>query len=320
MKTTRLAILTFCLLALFQGCEKKNSAVRFRIAVVPNVANASNAFWSLQRRGGDLYAEMTGNLDLEFCVLTNATAEAQKHVLRNLVDRGVDGIAISPIDAEKETAFLDDIATKTLLVCVDSDASGSKRACYIGSDNVAAGEQAADLIKAALPQGGNIVLLVGHATAQNATDRIQGIQSALAGSNIQILDTLEDGGKPEVALKNAQDVLATHPDLAGMVGIYSYDGPAILTAVRGAGSAGQVKIICFDDNNETVAGIAAGDIYGTVVQEPFEMGLKTIAAMEHYLSGDKAMLAVGRNLLPTRVVTKDSLEAYQMWRDHRLGR
>lgn len=323
MKKTGLAILTLCALALFQGCEKNKSDVRereLRIAVVPNVPNTTNAFWSLHRRGGELYAEMAGNLDLEMCVITNATVEAQQQIMRSLVADGVDGIAVSPIDAEKQIAFLDEIAAKTLLVCVDSDAAASKRACYIGSDNLAAGHQAADLITAALPEGGKIALFVGHAAAQNAADRIKGIQSALAGSNFQIVGILEDGGTKDVAVTNAQDTLAKHPDLAGMIGIYSYDGPAILTAVRGAGKVGQVKIVCFDDNNETVAAIAAGDIYGTVVQEPFEMGLKTMFTMEHYLTGNKTMFAVGRSILPTRTVTKDNLESYQLWRDHRLGR
>jgi len=323
MKKAILAILTLCALTMFQGCGEHNTAAKqkkFRIAVVPNVPNTSNAFWGLLLRGGELYAEVAGNVALEFSVITNVTMEAQQHVLRNLIADGVDGIAVSPVDAETQTALLDEIAAKTLLVCVDSDAADSKRACYIGSDNVAAGKQAAELIKAALPQGGTIVLFVGHANARNAKDRIDGIQAALVGSNIQILNTIEDGGDYVVAVKNAQDTLANQPDLAGLVGIYSYDGPAILAAAREAGKVGQVKIVCFDDDNETMAGVAAGDVYGTVVQEPFEMGVKTVFVMERYLSGSKTMSAVGKSILPTRAVTQDTLESYQLWREHRLGR
>jgi len=73
--------------------------------------------------------------------------------------------------------------------------------------------------------------------AQNAKDRIQSIQSGLTGSNIQIIDVLEDGTQSAIALKNAQDSLTKYPDLAGMIGIYSHDGPAILAAVRGAGKS-----------------------------------------------------------------------------------
>ena len=244
---------------------------------------------------------------------TNSTVEAQEAIVSDLVASGVDGIAISPIDAEKETAFLNQIAAKTLLVCVDSDAVNSKRVCFIGSDNVAAGKQAADLLKAALPQGGKIVLCVGYPNAQNAKDRIQALQAGLAGANIQIIDTLADATKTDVARKNAQDALAKYPDLTGLVGLYSYNGPAILGAVRDAGKAGKVKIVCFDDDSNTLAGVASGDIYGTVVQVSTRIGYQTINCMDKYLSGDKTELSKGNIVFNTIAVNKSRVEAFQAW-------
>jgi ribose transport system substrate-binding protein len=248
---------------------------------------------------------------LDFRIPTDGTVEAQQEILSNFVAGGVDGIAISPIDADKQTDFLNQIAATTPLVCIDSDAANSKRTCYIGTDNVAAGKQAADLLKAALPQGGKIILFVGYANAQNTKDRIQGIQDGLAGSNIQIIDTLADDTKRAAAHKNAEDALAKYPDLAGMVGIYDYHGPTILTAVRGAGKAGQVKIVCFDEDSDTLAGIATGDIYGSVVQNPLQIGRQTIFRMAKYLRGDKTQLAGGKIIIPSREVTKDNVLHFQ---------
>jgi ribose transport system substrate-binding protein len=201
---------------------------------------------------------------------------------------------------------------------VDSDAANSKRACFMGSDNVAAGKQAADLLKAALPEGGKIILCVGYANAQNAKDRIQAIQDELAGSNLQIIDTLTDATKAEVAQKNAREALAKHPDLAGLVGLYSYNGPAILAAVREAGKAGKVKIVCFDDDSATLDGIAAGDIYGSVVQISTRIGYETVKRMDKYLNGDKAQLAEGRILFKTIAVNKGLVESIQVYRQNTL--
>lgn len=145
---------------------------------------------------------------MEFRFLAVRTAKAQQELLSDLVAGGVDGIAISPIDADSQTDFLNDLAGKTLLVCADSDAGKSKRTCYIGTDNVAAGNQAAELIKAALPQGGKVILLVGYANAQNTKGRVQGIQSGLIGSHIQVIDTLSDDHNSTIAQKNAEDALA----------------------------------------------------------------------------------------------------------------
>src|ERR1017187_2779815 len=322
MKKLHFLILVLGVLGFCQGCDKNSSGTasdtapkKLRLAFV---TNATNDFWSMRRHGCDGAAQKLGNVEVDFRFFTGSTVDAQQEVLSALVAGGVDGIAISPIDAEKQTEFLKQIAAKTLLVCVDSDAANSKRVCFIGTDNVAAGKQAANLLKAALPQGGKIILCVGYPNAQNARDRIQGIQNELAGSNLQIIDTLADGTQSAVALKNAQAALAKHPDLAGLVGLYSYNGPAILAAVRGAGKAGQVKIVCFDDDNETLAGVAAGDIYGTVVQISTRIGYETISRMDKYLGGDKTQLPESNILFNSLAVEKGMVESMQAWRQDKL--
>ena len=315
MKKLHFFILTLFVAAVFQGCGNQSNGTangapqkKLRLAVV---VNAPSDYMSFVRLGCDFVVRGLGNVDLDFRIPTDSTAEAQQQIVSNLVAGGVDGIAISPVDADKQTDFLNHIATNTLLVCIDSDAQNSKRVCYIGTDNVAAGRQAADLLKAALPQGGKIMLFVGYANAQNTIDRLHGIEAGLAGSNIQILDTVADGTKRAVAFKNAEDALAKYPDLAGMVGIYDYHGPAILTAVRDAGRIGKVKIVCFDEDSDTLAGVADGDIYGTVVQNPFQIGGQTIFRMAKYLRGDKTQLAGGKIFIPSQEVTKDNVAHFQ---------
>jgi len=325
-KITQLS-LVLCALVLGQGCDKNNttsttdienskpSGGKSRLAVV---TNTTNDFWMIVRRGCERAAQNLGYVELDFRFFTESTVEEQEALVRSLVADGVDGIAISPIGGDQETEFLKGIAAETLLVCVDSDAPGSDRACFVGSDNVAAGRQAADLLKDALPQGGEVVLCVGYPDAQNAKDRIRGLQDGLEGSNIQIIDTLADETKFDVARKNAAEALAKHSDLAGIVGLYSYNGPAILQAVREGGKAGKVKIVCFDDDSATLAGIAAGDIHGTVVQVPVRIGYETISRMGKYLGGDKTQLSEGDVLLSTFRVDELTVEAVRVYRQNLL--
>jgi len=312
----RTLLVTASLLAgLFQGCNNKtgqtSSAPAQKKLRLAFVANNANYYWSMVRQGCDSAARELGDVDLEFRTLRERTTTLQQEVVSNVVAGKADGIAISPIDPDSQTGFLNSIAANMLLVCTDSDAEGTMRACYIGSDNIAAGVQAADLLKAALPQGGKVALFVGNLKAQNAKERIQGIQKGLAGSNIQVIDTIANETKTPLAQKNAEDALAKYPDLAGMVGLYSYHGPAILTAVRSAGKAGKVKIVCFDEDSETLAGIATGEIYGTIVQKPFVIGRQAILRMDKYLHGDKTQLAGGKVLIPTKAITRENVAAFQ---------
>jgi ribose transport system substrate-binding protein len=313
--------LALTLVCFFPGCDNGGkttgnaSGKKFHLAFV---TNTKNDFWTAVQRGCNNSAQNLGNVDLDFRFFTGSTADEQNAIVNDLVAKGVDGIAISPIDAQKQTDFLNQIAAKTLLVCVDSDAVNSKRACFIGIDNVAAGKQAAGLLKAALPRGGKVILFVGYPNAQNARDRIQGLKGELADSNLQIIDTMADETKTDVAQKNAQDALSKYPDIAGLIGLYSYNGPAILKAVRAAGKNGKVKVVCFDDDNETLGGIAAGDIYGTVVQLSTRIGYDSINRMGKYLSGDKTQLAQGSILFNSLPVTKDMVESVQAWHQDML--
>jgi ribose transport system substrate-binding protein len=315
MKKTTALVLAVCIVALLQGCDTGSKPTntptqkKLRLAFVTNNAND---YWSIVRLGCDNAVRRLGDVDLDFRTPESRTAAAQQEIISSLVAEGVDGIAVSPIDAENQIQFLNSVPTNVLLVCADSDAKKSRRVCYIGTDNVAAGKQAAELLKTALPQGGRIVLLFGYSSAQNVEERIQGIMAGIAGSNLQIADKFADESKSPVAQKNAEDALAKYPDLAGIVGLNSYTGPAILQAVRSAHKAGQIKIVCFDEQSDTLGGIVAGEIYGTIVQKPFWIGHQTISAMGGYLRGDKSQLAAGRILVPTRSITKDNVADFQV--------
>ena len=159
---------------------------------------------------------------------------------------------ISPIDPANMTALLDSVAEQTLLVTHDSDAPGSKRLAYVGTDNVAAGRAAGREIAKALPDGGEIVIFVGRLDAQNARERKQGIEEALQGTGIEILDTRLDQGDQARAQENAEAMIVAHPGVDALVGLWSYNGPAILQAVRSAGKIGAIEIVCFDEETATL--------------------------------------------------------------------
>jgi ribose transport system substrate-binding protein len=329
MKKFRLFILALCVAAFLPGCGKKEEAPnapssgggaapqkRFKLSFVSN--NAAN-FWSFARAGCDAAAKELGDVDVDFRITQDGSSATQRQILDDLVAKGIDGVAVSVNDPDNQTDFLNKIAGQTLLVCCDSDAASSKRVAYIGTDNEAAGEEAGKMIKECLPNGGKIMLFVGHSDSQNAIERSGGIKKVLEGSNIQIIDIRTDDTDAVRAQKNAEDTLVKYPDIACLVGLWNYNGPAILNAVRGAGKTGQVKIVCFDDEPDTLSGIAAGDIYGTVVQNPFEFGKDSITRMEKYLRGDHSQLD-GKMFIPTRDIKKDNVADYQAEVKNILGR
>ena len=70
--------------------------------------------------------------------------------------------------------------------------------------------------------------------------------------------------------------MSRHPDVDGLVGLFAYNPPLILEALEGAGKIGEIKVIAFDEDDETLQGIIDGTIEGTIVQQPYEFGYQSV--------------------------------------------
>lgn len=313
----RITIFSLAILAvaLFVGCGQQNNAssnngqtnsAKKRVAFVTN--NASD-YWTIARKGTEKAAAELPDISVEFKIPSD-DAE-QTRIVNDLVSNGVSGIAISPVDPANQVQLINETAKKALVITQDSDSPTSDRSLYIGTDNKAAGKQAGELIKEALPEGGKIMVFVGKIDAQNAKERFDGIKEALAGSKIEIVDVRTDDNDRARAKSNVADAMVKSPDLTGLVGLWSYNGPAILNAVKDADKIGKIKIICFDEEDQTLAGIKDGGIYGTVVQQPYEFGYQAIHILAKILNGDKSVVPAGKQIfVPTLVIKKDNVEEF----------
>jgi ribose transport system substrate-binding protein len=308
MKMLQKTVLGLFCLVLLAGCDGGKGTGEKKLAFVTN--NASD-FWTIARKGCEKADGELANVSVEFKIPADGTAAEQKRIVDDLLAKGIDGIAISPVDPKNQTQMLNDVSKQTLVFTQDSDAPDSQRACYVGTNNVAAGRQAGTLIKEALPNGGKIMIFVGKRDARNAAEREQGIREALQGSKVEIIDVRTDDTDRVRAKSNVADTLVKYPDIAGLVGLWSYNGPAILNAVREANKTNQVKIISFDEEDETLAGVKDGAIFGTVVQQPYEFGYQAIQMMAKALAGDKAGIPASRQVfVPTLIIKKDSVEEF----------
>jgi ribose transport system substrate-binding protein len=313
MKKFLIGIALIFMFLVYAGCSSgaggdAGGSKQLRLAFV---TNNSADFWTIARRGVEKADDELADVTAEFRITSDGTAADQKRIIDDLMTKRVDGVAISPVDPENQNALINDLAKKALVFTQDSDAPNSDRACYVGTDNVAAGRQAGQLIKEVLPAGGKIMLFVGKLDARNAQERIQGIKEVLKDTKIEIIDVRTDDVDSVRAKSNAADTLVKYTDVKALVGLWSYNGPAILNAVMEAGKIGQVKIVTFDEADETLAGIRDGAIYATVVQQPFEFGYQAIKLMAQAVKGDRSFIPANKQIIiPTLVVNKTNVEDF----------
>jgi ribose transport system substrate-binding protein len=132
--------------------------------------------------------------------------------------------------------------------------------------------------------------------------------------NYRVLGTFTDNASRAKAKENATDVLSRHAGEANlcMVGLWAYNPPAILGAVTDKGKAGQVKIVGFDEDDATLQGIAKGEVYATVVQDPYGFGYESVQMMARLIRGDDSTVPKGGiKAVPHRVIKKDNVAEFE---------
>ncbi len=205
----------------------------------------------------------------------------QKRMIEDAISRKVDGLAVSAIDAQALTPAINQAADAGILtITFDSDAPKSKRLIYIGTNNYKAGQAAGEAAKKLFPNGGKIIGFVGNRSAENARDRENGFKDAIKGTNIEVVDVREDNKDPSRARKNVEDAIQARKDITGLLGLYSYNGPAIVDAVAAAHAQGQYKIMTFDAEPKTLQALHDSKIDYTVVQKPYQFGWLSVEFLD----------------------------------------
>lgn len=291
------------------------------VKTVAFLPNTSSDFWKVARKGCEKADAEMSDIKVTFKTPYDGTPLAQNRLIREALDRDdADAIAISPIDPEGQKQAINEASKRAVIITQDSDAPETNRVLYLGADNTAAGRQAGELVKKALPKGGKIMVFVGKSELQNARERFAGLKEALQGSSVEIIDLMTDDNDPSRARGNAEETMKKHPDVAGMVGLWSYNGPAILQALKTENQVGKVKIVCFDNDKETLDGIKSGAIFGTVAQQPFEYGYQVVQVASKILKGDRSVIPENKQIfIPTVIVQRENIDAYRNELEQMLG-
>lgn len=240
------------------------------------ITNGISPFWDPMAVGMERVAQKYG-AKASWAGPQTAAIPDQKRMIEDAISRKVDGLAVSAIDAQAVTPTINQAVDAGILtITFDSDAPKSKRLIYIGTNNYKAGQAAGQEAKKVFPNGGKIIAFVGNRSAENARDRENGFKDAIKGTKIEVVDVREDNKDPSRARKNVEDAIQARKDVNGFLGLYSYNGPAIVDAVTAANARDRYKIITFDAEPKTLQALQNGLIEFTVVQKPYEFGRQAV--------------------------------------------
>ncbi len=319
MKTQLLSAACLCLGLLFSvGCDpasnkqstapggtgETSSGEKTKGGRIVLLNNTDSPYWDAARAGIKKAAEdlklselgITAGMDSN-----DGTEPGQIEKLRQYgTQNDIIAVIISPLSSTNPAIAdeLENLKKKGIIIgCFDSDLDPKNRSVrdfYVGTNNVTGGKVLGAAAKNIAPDL-KYVQFVGTDSQQNALERMDGF-SSVYGKATELDRKLDDADRAR-ARDNVRDVLAKHPDLGLLVGIWSYNAPAIADVVAEKRVREKVKVVAFDAEQNAIQQMAAGMIDAMVVQNPFGMGYDAVAyAIARHTKDDAAAKVLFPNM------------------------
>lgn len=246
--------------------------------------------------------------------------------LTALSSAAIDGLAVSPVDASRQANLLRDLGRNARIVTVDSDSPLSGRTCFIGADNYFSGRLCGEIVKEALPEGGNILIVTGPLDKANGRQRREGLidellgrermpereldptDTPLTGTNFTIPMTVVDPLDPAAATQIVTEALQSGEKYDAVVGLYGYHAGSIAQAVEAAALENPPKVIGFDALPSTLDLVENGKVHAVIAQDQFNYGFHSVRVLVEDLRGKEFSLPLNQEInFPPLAVTADNL-------------
>jgi inositol transport system substrate-binding protein len=189
------------------------------------------------------------------------------------ITKGVDGIVISPNDADALAPGLQEaVDAKVPVVTIDRRVNKVPGILgHVGADNVKGGEAQGELVEKLFPDGGTVMNLQGQSGSSPAIDRNKGLHNVLDKAKDKYKIVFEDtaGFDRAKGLSMTESALASMPKPPDVI-VCANDDMALgaLEALKARNLLGKVKLIGFDALPEALGQIKAGNMTATIEQMP----------------------------------------------------
>jgi ribose transport system substrate-binding protein len=230
----------------------------------------------------------------------------QQGQIENFIVQKVAAIIVCPVNSTGIGPAIEKANTAGIPVfTADIKADGGRVVSHIASDNYLGGKLAGSYLAKAL-NGKGKVAVIDQPIVESTIERVRGFEEVLRGSpEIQIVAKPNGDGVRDKAMKAAEDLLQGYPDLNGIFGINDDSALGALSAIESAGRKG-IVVLGFDAIPEARAAILRdSSLKADVVQNPLQIGQKTIETIDRYLKGETVPPVIP---IEVRVVDKAILE------------
>ena len=287
-KTLACALLALAL----GGCAAAApTGARHRVAIVAK--STRTEFW-LSVFAGAQAAAAEYNVELDISgPETEEDYETQNRMVAEAVDAGAEALVFSAIDYENNAAAIDAAAAAGVrIVAIDSNVDSAAVQTYIGTDNYAAGQMAAQAALDAVDGELTVGIVNYDISSANGQERERGARDLFEESGrAQVaarINTLAEAGRAQA---DTEELLRAHPDINVLLAFNEPTSVGAAAAVAAQELSDAVFLVGFDSNPATVEGLQNGSVDALIVQNPYAMGYLGVESAYRLLSGQGGSLA-----------------------------
>lgn len=248
---------------------------------------SGHPFWVGCRLGAEAAAKQLG-VTLRYGGDPEYDVNKSVQAFEQIVATKPKGVLLTCIDPSALKEPIDNaVAAGVPVITFDTDSPDSKRLSFVSTDNSFLGVFLMDYVAANLiPSGRATVGVVGRTNQLNIRQRMDGFAARAKAnySGVKVLDFVDDQGELTIATAAVAAQLQANPDISV---IFAADGVGAAGAVQACKEANRtgIKIMTVDQTQDILDLIKAGDLYGTVGQNTFNMGYWAMMEMYTYAHG-----------------------------------
>jgi ABC-type sugar transport system substrate-binding protein len=256
--------------------------------------NESNPYFLTMKKG---YQDAAKEMNVEIVTGSTPTenaADQQLALLETWLNQGgFDGLIVTPFRATSLNSGLAKATAKKIPIInideiIPEDAAtkdGVDIAVRVASNNVTAGKLAALKALKLVPKASEAAIIEGAAGTTSSADRVAGFRKNVEAGGLKVVSSQPADWDRNKAFNVASNVLQANPNVKVIFCANDDMGLGAVRAVQAAGKKGQIQIFSVDGTPEAIAAVKAGDLAGTVAQNPDEMAQIAVEAMLKILKG-----------------------------------
>ncbi len=262
-------LLCIALLPLF-GCGSSQHDPKEKFYLI--AANVKVPYWQTCASGFIKAATQMG-VKAEVAGPDTYDPKAEQQEFSRIAKLKPAGILISAASADLLNADIDSaIGSGVPVMTMDSDAPGSKRLMFIGTNNYQAGVIGGKTIAKQMNGKGNLVVFTMPGQP-NLDERLHGYKDALADHpQMKIVQIVDIKGDPRMAFDTTTEIVTKRRDkVDGFIALESQAGKEVAEVLDRNNVPGKT-VVAMDTDEGTLNWIQKGKIAATIAQKPYTMG------------------------------------------------